>query len=85
MKISVNVPMSSARKGFVFIQSSEEGGMGWFLMFNPTHSSKSRWDKAKTASVMMRLCWRARQDSNLRPLTPQASALSAELRAHMVT
>jgi len=26
--------------------------------------------------------WYARQDSNLRPLTPEASALSAELRAH---
>jgi hypothetical protein len=29
--------------------------------------------------------WRARQDSNLRPLTPQASALSAELRARIET
>lgn len=26
--------------------------------------------------------WYAREDSNLRPLAPQASALSAELRAH---
>jgi hypothetical protein len=26
--------------------------------------------------------WRAREDLNLRPLAPQANALSAELRAH---
>ncbi len=28
--------------------------------------------------------WYARQDSNLRPLTPEASALSAELRARRI-
>ena len=26
--------------------------------------------------------WRAREDSNLRPLAPETSALSPELRAH---
>jgi hypothetical protein len=28
-------------------------------------------------------CWRARRDSNPRPLGPQPNALSTELRAHM--
>ncbi len=32
--------------------------------------------------VVIAILWYARQDSNLRPLTPEASALSAELRAH---
>jgi hypothetical protein len=29
--------------------------------------------------------WRLRQDLNLRPLAPEASALSAELRRHVLT
>ncbi len=29
--------------------------------------------------------WRAREDSNLRPLAPETSALSPELRAHYKT
>ena len=28
--------------------------------------------------------WRARRDSNARPLAPEASALSTELRAHLI-